>query len=142
VTDSDSLSVWRAVFDVAVHSMNFGSGFLDDEEVEALRAAAVLLGVSPDEATPRQFICKYRGHHAAQVFLDSPMFTDLEGILRNAYRGIDEFPEAARSRLTGTRPGDSLGMLRAPVLSMFCPDCGQRWDALEGPPAVVAAPAR
>ncbi len=27
----------RIVFDVAVHSMDFGSGFLDDEEVAGLR---------------------------------------------------------------------------------------------------------
>jgi len=55
----------RIVFDVAVHSMDFGSGFLDDEEVAALREVAVVLGVDPAVATPRNFTCKYRGHHAA-----------------------------------------------------------------------------
>lgn len=50
---------WRAVFDIAVGSMDFGSGFLDDEEVQMLRAAAVDLGVDPMEATPSDFKSKY-----------------------------------------------------------------------------------
>lgn len=53
----------QVVFDVAVHSTDFGSGFLDDEEVEALRGVAVLLGVDPMEATPENFKCKYTGLH-------------------------------------------------------------------------------
>lgn len=53
----------QSVFDTAVHSLDFGSGFLDDEEVRHLRAIAVALGVDPMEATPRQFKCKYKGAH-------------------------------------------------------------------------------
>jgi len=52
----------QIVFDTAVHSMDFGSGFLDDEEVTALRAVAVLLGVDPLVATPDNFRCKHVGH--------------------------------------------------------------------------------
>ena len=66
----------RIVFDTAVHSMNFGSGFLDDEDVAALREVAVILGVDPAEATPGNFRCQYRGHHEATVYLDHCMFTD------------------------------------------------------------------
>lgn len=60
--------VLRAVFDTAVHSMDFGSGFLDDEEVQALRACAIVLGVEPRIATPRNFVCKYEhgGEHDAK----------------------------------------------------------------------------
>jgi hypothetical protein len=52
----------QIIFDTAVHSMDFGSGFLDDEEVTALRAVAVLLGVDPLVATPDNFKCKHLGH--------------------------------------------------------------------------------
>ena len=51
------------VFDIAVHSMDFGSGFLDDEEVSALREIADLLDVDPDAATLSNYKCKYRGWH-------------------------------------------------------------------------------
>lgn len=57
------LAVARIVFDTAVNSMDFGSGFLDHEEVEALRAFAVLLGVDPMVATPDNFRCQYDGGH-------------------------------------------------------------------------------
>jgi len=56
------LYVLRGVFDVAVGSMNFSSGFLDAEEVEMLRRLAVIIGVDPREATPREFLCGYYGH--------------------------------------------------------------------------------
>lgn len=46
------LETAQAVFDIAVGSMNFGSGFLDKEEVDDLRAFAELLGIDPMEATP------------------------------------------------------------------------------------------
>ncbi len=45
----------KAVFDVAVGSMDFGSGFLDNEEVDALRAFARLIGIDPINATPSSF---------------------------------------------------------------------------------------
>ena len=54
---------WKVVFDVATNSLDFGSGFLDDEEVKALRAAAVDLGVDPMEATPHGFRAKYCPGH-------------------------------------------------------------------------------
>lgn len=57
------VSLLRAVFDVAVSSMDFSSGFLDDEEVAALRELAAELGVDPATATPHNFMCRYRGSH-------------------------------------------------------------------------------
>lgn len=127
--------VLRALFDVAVSSMDFGSGFLDDEEVAQLRQAAKVLGVDPMEATPQNFWCKYRGHHAASVYLDTPYFHDLAGTPRNAYRLRSEFPPGIR--LEGAKPGDDLGCYRAKVLSMFCPDCGRRWGALDPVPGLA-----
>lgn len=49
----------RALFDVAVGSMNFTSGFLDTEEVEVLQRAAVAIGVDPMVATPKEFATQY-----------------------------------------------------------------------------------
>lgn len=50
--DRETLQV---VFDTAVHSLDFSSGFLDHDEVIALRATARLLGVDPEAATPINF---------------------------------------------------------------------------------------
>jgi hypothetical protein len=55
----------QVVFDTAINSMDFGSGFLDEAEVLALRGVAAALGVDPAVATPRQFACKmvHGGQH-------------------------------------------------------------------------------
>jgi hypothetical protein len=52
----------RALLDIASTSLDFGSGFLNDEEVEILRAAAVVLGVDPMQVTPSNHHCKYAPH--------------------------------------------------------------------------------
>lgn len=49
----------QVLFDALVGSMDFGSGFLDSEEVEALRGLAVALGVDPKVATPSEFVSQY-----------------------------------------------------------------------------------
>jgi hypothetical protein len=130
----DDLQIWRIVFDAAVHSMDFGSGFLDDEEVAALRRAAVILGADPDSATPDKFICKYRGHHQAEPFLDHPMLTSPDGLPLNAYRRRETYPEHARPFLRGVAglhpPSDDLlGKLDCPVIGMHCTVCHRFWDA-------------
>lgn len=51
--------VAQRVFDTAVNSMDFGSGFLSTDEVDALRAFAVLIGVDPMNATPGGFRGQY-----------------------------------------------------------------------------------
>lgn len=41
-----------AVLDIAIHSMDFGSGFLDCEEVQHLQEVALLLRVPFENVTP------------------------------------------------------------------------------------------
>ena len=109
--------VLRALFDVAVSSMDFGSGFLDDEEVHALREVAGILGVDPAEGTPANFRCKYRGHHEAKPYLDLQIFVAwADGRRKNVY------PVRADGKLVQER-GRQLGM--------FCPDCGRTWQVFE-----------
>lgn len=73
---SDSVAVPRemlqALLDVAVNSMDFGSGFLDDEEVDALRAVAVLLGVDPMDVTPSGHKCKHGAPHGWYSYKHGP----------------------------------------------------------------------
>ncbi len=51
------------LFDVATSSLDFGSGFLDDDQVRSLREVAVVLGVDPLVATPANYVCRYTGEH-------------------------------------------------------------------------------
>lgn len=60
-------STLQKIFDSAINSMNFGSGFLCDEDVEALRECAILLGVDPIIATPYNFKPKYRRLEAERL---------------------------------------------------------------------------
>lgn len=53
----------RAVFDIAIHSLDFGSGFLDNEQVDRLRDMAGYLGVDPREATPSEHRRRYCTGH-------------------------------------------------------------------------------
>lgn len=50
----------RALFDLAVNSLNFGSGFWDTDDTNAARRIAVALGVDPMEATPSEFRRQYK----------------------------------------------------------------------------------
>ena len=49
----------KALFDMVLGSMDFGSGFLDNKEVDILRAFAVKIGLDPMEATPSNFRKSY-----------------------------------------------------------------------------------
>lgn len=49
----------QRLFDALVNSMDFGSGFLETDDVEALRGLAVALGVDPATGTPGPFKAKY-----------------------------------------------------------------------------------
>lgn len=60
--------VARAVFDIAVHSMDFSSGFLSSEEVTQLRAYAEIIGVDPMEATPHEHKPKYCPSHEYESY--------------------------------------------------------------------------
>jgi hypothetical protein len=45
----------QILFDTLATSLDFGSGFLDTEEVAALRGLAEAIGVDPAKATPDEF---------------------------------------------------------------------------------------
>lgn len=50
----------RGVFDLAVGSMDFASGFFCEEDVIVTRAVAVALGLDPlESATPREYRSKF-----------------------------------------------------------------------------------
>jgi hypothetical protein len=53
----------RALLDVATGSLDFASGFLDNEQVEVLRRIAPSLDIEPRTVTPRNFMCLYEGKH-------------------------------------------------------------------------------
>ena len=57
------MDLLRKLFDCAVGSMNFTSGMFDDEEVEALRSVATIIGVDPMVGTPDNYQCKYGRPH-------------------------------------------------------------------------------
>lgn len=60
----------RVLFDAVCNSLDFGSGFLDTPEVEALRRVAVILGVDPAKATPREFVGQYPHRYVAPLGQD------------------------------------------------------------------------
>lgn len=49
----------QRLFDMVCNSMDFGSGFLESEDVEVLRDVAVKLGVDPVVGTPYEFRRNY-----------------------------------------------------------------------------------
>lgn len=49
----------RTLLDIAVSSLDFGSGFWDQEDIDAARAVASLLNVCPQAATPGDMRGKY-----------------------------------------------------------------------------------
>lgn len=49
----------QRIFDALVNSMDFGSGFLETDDVVALRALAVAIGVDPNVGTPSEFAAQY-----------------------------------------------------------------------------------
>lgn len=53
----------RALFDLAVNSMNFGSGFWETADTDTARAVAVVLGLDPMEATPSNHRANYEHTH-------------------------------------------------------------------------------
>jgi len=63
VNERGLVDLARVALDIAIGSMDFGSGFLDNEEVEALRELAVLLGVDPWQATPPNMRDHFCGDH-------------------------------------------------------------------------------
>lgn len=50
----------QRVFDALVSSLDFGSGFLETDDVTALRELAIAIGVDPNVGTPDEFKSQYR----------------------------------------------------------------------------------
>lgn len=87
----------RVVFDIAISSLDFGSGFLDNAEVRALRTLAVQLGVDPDEATPFNWLpWNEDEHRSSREILEADQRTELE---RLKDRALDNDTQA-REKLT------------------------------------------
>lgn len=53
----------QALLDLATGSMDFGSGFWDQEQVEIARKIAGVLNVDLMLVTPSNFVCQYKGEH-------------------------------------------------------------------------------
>jgi hypothetical protein len=49
----------QEMLDIIVGSLDYGSGVLDQQQIEALRAAAELLGLDPMSATPSEYSKSY-----------------------------------------------------------------------------------
>lgn len=73
----------QKLLDIATSSMDHGSGFLDNEEVEALRETAVTLGINPMTVTPYNFKPKYCPGH---VWSDWKIVRSIEGAIRDERR--------------------------------------------------------
>ena len=54
------LELLKNLFDLAVGSMDWGSGFWDDEDTACGRAVAELIGVDPIVATPYTYRDRFR----------------------------------------------------------------------------------
>jgi hypothetical protein len=70
----------QRVFDALVSSMDFGSGFLETDDVTALRTLAVAIGVDPSEGTPLGFVGQYP--HRFRAMTDPQRIDRVFGIPR------------------------------------------------------------
>lgn len=68
----------QILLDTAINSMDFGSGFLCDEEVQVLRAVAALLDVDPIVATPDNYKCRFQDHAWDDGWQENPDFPGAE----------------------------------------------------------------
>ena len=57
----------KALFDMAVNSMDFGSGMLYNEDVVILRQTALLIDVDPDKGTPSEFKASFAHDYVNEV---------------------------------------------------------------------------
>lgn len=74
----------QILFDAIAQSMDFGSGFLDTEEVEAMRGLAVALGIDPNKGTPSEFVKHYP--HPFKPMTNPDMIERVFGIVRYEWR--------------------------------------------------------
>lgn len=57
----------KTMFDIICCSLDWGSGFLDTDEVNMLRDVAVLLDVDPMEATPPSMCKSFQHDHKPKI---------------------------------------------------------------------------
>jgi len=69
----------QILFDELTSTLDFGSGFLDTEEVEALRGLAMALGVDPLKGTPAEFVKHYP--HPFKPIEDERMITRIYNLI-------------------------------------------------------------
>lgn len=67
----------RVLFDSLCSSLDFGSGFLDNEDVDALRALAREIGVAESVATPENFMVNYYPELEALPKYSSERYTQM-----------------------------------------------------------------
>ena len=53
----------QIVFDLVVNSMDFGSGFFDEDDVKATRELATIIGLDPMVGTPENMKCQFGAEH-------------------------------------------------------------------------------
>jgi hypothetical protein len=99
----------KMLFDLVVQSMDFGSGFLDHEDVTLLRETAGIIGADPMEATPSEF--RKRIQHPYREPNGNPYISATTGVpaLRPCYwcgKKPSDSVHLAESASAGTDPAD------------------------------------
>lgn len=111
----------QAVFDALVSGLDFGSGFLDSEDVVALRNLAKAIGVDPMLATPKDFALSHT-HVPALHREPTHMYVRRGEMLPAGWRWLETYaPDTER----GTRYAGRATM----GAIMICEHCLQRADA-------------
>ena len=79
------LETAQRLFDALATSMDFGSGFLETDDVKALRELAVLIGVDPLLGTPDTFVKDYP--HPFKPMTDPLMIARVFDMTRSEWNG-------------------------------------------------------
>lgn len=117
----------RALLDLATGSLDFGSGFWDEEQAGCARRIAALLNVAPEAVTPLNLLCHFEGHKQGHALIDQISHLDrcciqwagtasvaswrgeIERIESAISRGADCFCKNCTSLLSAT--GEVMGRL-------------------------------
>jgi len=83
----------KALLDIMTHTMDFGSGFLDTNEITLLRKLAIEIGMNPMEVTPQDAAVRI-----AHVYTDyDNVHPKNIGIhCKFCWKGIDDSPHTIR----------------------------------------------
>jgi hypothetical protein len=100
MTDDDLI---RHLLDLATESLDYGSGFMDNDDVETLRAAAVRVGVDPWTVTPDNHKPNYCPGHDWPGSRTSSHGRSSTAAARSARRPSTASPNRLRARRQRTR---------------------------------------